>query len=106
VQKLWRKRKRELRFITRQVLDQIAEGMSRDFEQLEAKRRALADCVGKLGELDRQLVRHCYSDKKLSLKSVAGDLGRPVGTVYKALNRIRKMLFDCVNRELSAEGLA
>jgi RNA polymerase sigma-70 factor (ECF subfamily) len=105
-QKLWRNRKREQRFITRQVLDQIAEGMPRDFEQLEAKRRALADCVRKLGEMDRQLVRRCYSEKKLSLKTVAGDLGRPVGTVYKALNRIRRMLFDCVNRELSAEGLA
>ena len=32
-------------------------------------------------------------------------LGRPVNTVYKALNRIRRALQQCIDRSLSAEGL-
>ena len=50
-------------------------------------------------------MRHCYGDSRVTFKSVAQTLGRPVNTVYKALNRIRKALYECIERTLSVEGL-
>ena len=42
----------------------------------------------------------------ISTKEAAEQLGRPAGTVYKALTRIRRALFKCIERTLSAEGPA
>ena len=106
VQKFWRTKKAQRKFLSVEVIGQIAEGLSENVDLLEARRHALADCVNRLKESDRQLVSHCYGSRRVSTKSVAEQLGRPVGTVYKALNRIRSMLFDCIDRKTSAEGIA
>jgi RNA polymerase sigma-70 factor (ECF subfamily) len=105
VQKFWRQKKRSRKFLDQSLLEQIAESMPANIELDQARRRALTSCLQVLGESDRELVRHRYSDRKISTKKTASDLGRPTGTVYKALTRIRKSLFECVNRKLSAEGM-
>jgi RNA polymerase sigma-70 factor (ECF subfamily) len=71
----------------------------------------LRRCLEKLSEKDRQLVRKCYGDgyrpqgARVTFKAVALELGRPVNTVYKALNRIRRALYECIERTLAVEGL-
>jgi len=72
---------------------------------LESRRDALQKCLEKLSEKDRQLVRHCYGDSRVSFKTAARELGKPVNTVYKALRRIRKSLYECIERTLAVEGL-
>ena len=106
VQKFWRSKKVKRKFVNVELLGQIAEGLSENVELLEARRHALAECVLKLKESDRQLVSHCYGARRVTTKSVAEQLGRPAGTVYKALNRIRGLLFECIDRKVSAEGTA
>ena len=69
------------------------------------RRDALRRCLEKLADKDRELVRHCYGDSRVTFKTVAQELGRPVNTVYKALNRIRKALYECIERTLAVEGL-
>lgn len=71
----------------------------------EYRRDALRKCLGKLTREDRQVVQHCYDHETKNFKSAAEQLGRPVNTVYKALNRIRRMLHDCIDQTLSTEGL-
>jgi RNA polymerase sigma-70 factor (ECF subfamily) len=71
---------------------------------LEARRDALRSCLQKLSSTDRQLVQHCYSDSRTTFRRAAEVLGRPVNTVYKALNRIRKALYDCIERTVAVEG--
>jgi len=71
-----------------------------------SRRDALRRCLDKLPSKDRQVVRSCYSDARTSFKTAADDLGRPANTVYKALNRIRKSLYDCIERTLSVEGFS
>jgi RNA polymerase sigma-70 factor (ECF subfamily) len=71
---------------------------------LESRRDALRTCLEKLPHTDRQLVRHCYGDSRVTFKRAAHILGRPVNTVYKALNRIRKVLYECIERTLAVEG--
>ena len=98
-----------------QLSDAAVELLAQDaverVDLLEWRREALRRCLEKLPDRDRQLVRHCYGDGhhpqggRVKFKTVAQALGRPVNTVYKALNRIRKTLYECIERTLAVEGL-
>jgi RNA polymerase sigma-70 factor, ECF subfamily len=72
-------------------------------EPLQDQLRALTYCVDKLRPRDADLLRRCYQ-KGATTKVVAGQLGRPAGTIYKALTRIRRTLFACIERTLAAES--
>ena len=104
VQKFWRQKKKR-QFLNTDVLEQVAQTMADNFEEHEARRKALSHCLNKLADTDRDLIRHRYSDRKMTTKMAAKELGRPTGTVYKALTRIRKSLFQCVSHRLSSEGM-
>lgn len=87
------------------AVDLLAQDAVERADLLESRRDALGRCLEKLSSKDRQLVRHCYGDTRVTFKTAAQDLGRPVNTVYKALNRIRKALYQCIERTLAVEGL-
>jgi RNA polymerase sigma-70 factor (ECF subfamily) len=87
------------------AVDLLAQDAVERVDLLESRRDALRGCLDKLPDGDRQLVRHCYSDSRVTFKTVAEELGRPVNTVYKALNRIRRALYNCIERTLAVEGL-
>jgi RNA polymerase sigma-70 factor (ECF subfamily) len=87
------------------AVEMLAEDAVQRADLLESRRDALRRCLEKLPDSDRQLVRHCYSDGRTTFKTVAQLLGRPVNTVYKALNRIRKSLYECIERTLAVEGM-
>ena len=52
-------------------------------------------CIAQLVARDRELLRQRYSSMA-SCESIAKAIGRPVRWVYKALNRIRQELLDCM----------
>jgi RNA polymerase sigma-70 factor, ECF subfamily len=87
------------------AVDMLTQDAVERVDLLESRRDALRGCLEKLPDNDRVLVRHCYGDSRVTFKTVAEDLGRPVNTVYKALNRIRRSLHDCIERSLAVEGL-
>jgi RNA polymerase sigma-70 factor (ECF subfamily) len=78
------------------VIDSVAETRLSDSDSLSKQRTRLADCIRRLAPVDRELIRRCYG-RDISFKMAAERLGRPINTVYKALNRIRKMLMGCVD---------
>ncbi len=86
-----------LRFWTDDLIEAIAATRLADQELLDQQRILLAGCVRELAPADRELIRQCFAGA-LSIKAVAEQSGRPVNTVYKAMNRIRKALMDCVGR--------
>ncbi len=86
------------------AVDLLAEDAVERVDLLELRRDALRNCLEKLPDRDHQLVRQCYGDSRASFKAVARELGRPANTVYKALNRIRKALYECIQRALAVEG--
>lgn len=81
-----------------------AEAVER-VDLFDYRRDALRRCLTKLSNADRSLVQECYQDHKVNFKATAHKLGRPENTVYKAMNRIRRVLFECINRTLVSEGL-
>jgi RNA polymerase sigma-70 factor (ECF subfamily) len=88
-----------------ETCDRLAADAARGADLFDFRREALRKCLAKLPASDRQLVRRCYGETQASFKTIADDIGRPVNTVYKALNRIRRALHDCIDRTLAAEGV-
>jgi RNA polymerase sigma-70 factor, ECF subfamily len=70
---------------------------------LEQRHRALADCMKLLIARDRELVERAYADGT-TIKEVAVQLGRSPDAAYKALKRIHRELFDCVEAAIKREN--
>ena len=69
-----------------------------------ARLRALACCREKLSPADQALLGACYGQGR-KIIAVAKDFGRPVGSVYDSLSRIRRALYDCIHQVLAVEGI-
>jgi len=102
--------RRQKRRIGPQLSDAVVDLLSRDaverVDLLESRRDALRGCLQKLPDNDQQLIHQCYGDSRQSFKDAAERLGRPVNSVYKALVRIRRVLYQCIERTLAVEGLS
>jgi len=82
----------------------IADDSVERFSLLEERRLALHRCLDELSESDRNLIAVCYSELNRSFKRAAEQLGMSVNTVYKALQRVRKVLRSCVDRRVGTQG--
>jgi RNA polymerase sigma-70 factor, ECF subfamily len=74
-------------------------------ERLEERRVALAGCMKKLRERDRDLVEACYG-RSVGVREVARVRGRSAQSIHNSLRRIRRSLFECVSRSLARGGVA
>lgn len=99
------KNKRKSFPLDERVLSNVADTAVGRADLFEVRREALRNCLGRLTPSDRQIVQQCYDHESRSFKSAAERLGRPANTVYKALNRIRRMLHRCIDQKLATEGL-
>jgi RNA polymerase sigma-70 factor (ECF subfamily) len=106
VQRYRRQRRRIGPQLSDTVVDLLASDAVERVDLLESRRDALRGCLTKLSDGDRHLVEQCYGDSRHSFKTAAEELGRPVNTVYKALIRIRRALYQCIERTLATEGLS
>jgi RNA polymerase sigma-70 factor (ECF subfamily) len=99
----WRKRRQRDRLqFSPEFLEAVAEEASAAFEVLEERSRALAGCIEKLPEPQRQMLRLRYSENQ-TIEGIAGQIDRSVEAVYRALSRIRQSLHECVNQKLARE---
>ncbi|MDD4102083.1 MAG: sigma-70 family RNA polymerase sigma factor [Kiritimatiellae bacterium] len=65
----------------------------------------LEECLGKLGEMQRRLIRLKYTDCA-SLKEIAAELGHTVSSVGVMLHRTRQALADCMRRGVRTGGVS
>ena len=70
----------------------------------EARREALENCLTKLPNDQRELVRKAY-EPGTRIDEMAKALGRTAMALYKSLHRIRLTLIECTRQELGKEGL-
>jgi len=105
VRKFRRETKRHGFQLNEQALELLAIEAIERADLFDCRREALHKCLSKLSPADSSLIQQCYDGHKVNFKAAAERMGRPENTVYKALNRIRRVLHDCINRSLSAEGL-
>jgi RNA polymerase sigma-70 factor (ECF subfamily) len=87
------------------VLAEVARARLEMHDVLESRRQALRRCLERLEQGKREVLERCYAGQD-SIKTIAAELGQPPNVLYMTLKRLRRALFDCVNRALAAEGLA
>ena len=68
-------------------------------DDLEDRRLALQGCMQKLRDVDRELVQACYAESD-GVQQVADREGRSTQSVYNSMRRIRRALFECIERSL------
>jgi RNA polymerase sigma-70 factor (ECF subfamily) len=85
------------------VLDAVARTASALAPELDARHEALSHCLQKLPGRDRELVLTRY-EPGAGVEEAARRSGRSLEAAYKALTRIRKLLFDCVSHQLATGG--
>jgi RNA polymerase sigma-70 factor, ECF subfamily len=101
VRRLRRKQVQTLQY-SEQVLDRIAATREQYSELLELRRRFLPECLKRLSDVDRDLVFRCFC-QTTSIRLVAEQMNRPANTLYKAINRIRATLKECIDLAVRQE---
>jgi RNA polymerase sigma-70 factor (ECF subfamily) len=86
-----------------ELVDALAQTAAAMQEELDERHEALARCLQKLPSRDRELVLTRYEPGS-GVPEAARRSGRSLEAAYKALARIRKLLFDCVTHQLASEG--
>ena len=100
----WRRDKARNRLVLAEdILEVVAKESSHQESRLDAQRGALADCLEKLPDDQRELVLAAYQPDA-SIQNVADRSGRTVAAFYQWLHRIRGRLLECTHRVLKAEG--
>jgi len=94
-------RRQRVRF-SDDVLDRLADCELWTPQALDDRLAALANCRKKLSPVDQSLLAQCYSTAS-SIRCVAEQLERPVDSVYSSLSRIRRALYECIERSLAME---
>ena len=86
-----------------EVLDEVTGVLAEEQPRLSDEARVLAECVKKLPEPDRLLVRSRY-EEGTPLSALAGRLRQSLAAVNMRLVRIRKALLECAERSLPGEA--
>jgi len=84
------------------VIEQLAELRLRESSREEERQKALEHCLEKLVPKDRDLIEAYYRAHRPT-REVAAALGRSLEAVFKALQRTRTLLHDCIADQLSGK---
>src|SRR5690606_19674843 len=85
------KKKRAADRFADSVVEQLVARESGRDDRSRERVRALAKCKQQLAEKDQQLLALCY-DREKTIRDISKPTGRPAGSVYDSLWRIRKRL--------------
>jgi RNA polymerase sigma-70 factor (ECF subfamily) len=87
-----------------EVLERLADERAQAEPLTEVRMHALEVCLGKLSEPDRALIRRRYHDQ-VPADEAAREAGASRRTFFRNLERIRRLLLDCIRRQLGqADG--
>lgn len=96
-------RRRRKVYFTDAILDAIAVTYQGESNDLQRERlEALNQCLDKLSDHNRRLLEQCYAVDR-DYRSIAESEGKTMAAVYKAVSRIRRSLYLCVQRTLTAK---
>lgn len=100
----WRQRQaREKLVFSDSLLEQIKSTHDDESPLMEARRKALDGCLGKLSKQERKWIDLRYG-RHGAAKEEAERTGVSLHKVYYALEKIRTQLTNCVGRTMKNEG--
>lgn len=82
------------------LLGTLADESAARTDRLEAKRHALAHCMAKLSDKDRDLITRRYQSGQRA-DAIAQAVGRSPNAIYQALHRIRGSLLVCIESRIN-----
>ena len=89
--------------------EELVELLSREREQQEAglhsRLQALEICLEELPALDRKLINERYHQSR-PIEELVELMGTSRRTLFRNLDRVRRALFECINRRLQSSGPA
>lgn len=94
---------KRLPLLSDDVIERIAVGFDEDRRTSHDHTAALRECLRKLRNRAREVVRLRYADG-LNCAAIAERIGTTLTTVYKDLSRARGALAECVGRRLTSAG--
>ena len=94
---------RGTRHLSRDLIERLAREREQHEPVLEARLLALEQCLEQLAPAERELIRHRYQEKVRAdeLVRLSGTSRR---TLFRNLDRIRRSLYDCISRRVTATG--
>ena len=96
---------RATRCLNRDLIERLAREREQHEPILHARLRALDHCLGKLPLADRELIRLRYQEKTPT-EELMRQFDTSRRTLFRRLDRIRLLLFDCIGRQVNAAGLS
>jgi RNA polymerase sigma-70 factor (ECF subfamily) len=83
------------------LVDQLAASAPQPAEPFDAEVHMLRKCMGQLSPSEREMLTLRYGGS--SVRDIADQSGRTVGSISQTLYRIRGKLSECIKRALGAE---
>ena len=99
-------RKRDQRgrvYLSEQILAEIAEEHLRTEAEGDARRLMLDNCLAKLHDRQRTLLRLCYEGND-SIKNIAAGMRISQGALTMRLQRIKQAVLKCIQAALAGNG--
>src|SRR5947208_1618712 len=84
-----------------ELVDALAQTAATIHEEMDDRHEALGHCLQKLPARDREMILMRYEPGS-GVPEAARRSSRSLEAAYKALARIRKLLFDCVTHQLES----
>lgn len=103
VLELMRKQKSFLTGFDEQLVKQLAFRQEEQYELMELRQEFLEECKEKLPGKDIQLIS-CFYDSKTGAQKAATQRNCTLRNIYQQIERIRKVLFRCIERKIAEEG--
>ena len=95
-----RRRNRGAMVLDDELLEVIGAELSAAPDAIGDQLDALSQCLAQLRPIDRDLIARRYRSG-VSIETLSGELGRSASALYKALQRIHVLLFECIRRRLA-----
>jgi RNA polymerase sigma-70 factor, ECF subfamily len=95
-----KERSRQREYFTERVIQLLDEAYAKSSGGMGRSREALVDCLAKLSSEKQKLVTDYYSPGGAA--ELAKSLGMTANSLRQAVHRIRRQLYECVQRTLRA----
>jgi RNA polymerase sigma-70 factor (ECF subfamily) len=95
---------RGTRLLSRDVIAGLAREREAHEPVLHARLVALEQCLADLSPADRELIQQRYQQKARS-EDLVRQLETSRRTLFRKLDRIRRLLHECITRRVAATGL-
>ena len=94
-----RKERRRKRLVSEEIAELLQARRAEIGARLDQRRELLNDCLKRLPEYEKELLRAFYFEEQ-SVKELVNRFHRSSEAVYKSLQRIRHILHNCISLRL------